>query len=83
MRNLLLQHKVRVERMGRALETLSPLAILERGYALVFDGAGQLIKDAALVGPGDEIRARLARGEVRATVKKPSAKGEGSGRKRR
>src|ERR1700685_1709617 len=47
MRNQLLQKKVRIERMGRALETLSPLAILERGYALVFDGAGQLVKDSA------------------------------------
>ena len=46
MRNLLLQNKVRAERMGRALEMLSPLAILERGYALVFDSAGQLVKDA-------------------------------------
>jgi len=31
---------------GGPLEVLSPLAILERGYALVFDGAGQLVKDA-------------------------------------
>jgi exodeoxyribonuclease VII large subunit len=70
MRNQLLQNKVRIERMGRALETLSPLAILERGYALVFDGAGQLVKDAGLVSAGEEIRARVARGEIRAVVKK-------------
>ncbi|HWY21153.1 MAG TPA: exodeoxyribonuclease VII large subunit [Candidatus Acidoferrum sp.] len=69
IRNQLLQNRVRIERMGRALETLSPLGILERGYALVFDGAGQLVKDAALVKPGDEIRARVARGEIEATVK--------------
>ena len=49
----------------RALETLSPLAILERGYALVFDGAGQLVKDAGQVKVGDEISARVARGEIR------------------
>ena len=48
VRNQLLQNKVRIERMGRALEALSPLAILDRGYALVFDGQGQLVKDAAL-----------------------------------
>ena len=59
-----------MERMGRALEALSPLAILERGYALVFDGAGQLVKDAGLVKAGDEIRARVARGEIAAVVKK-------------
>ena len=74
MRNQLLQKKVRMERMGRALETLSPLAILERGYALVFDGAGELVKDAALVKPGDEIRARVARGEIAAVVKKSGAR---------
>jgi exodeoxyribonuclease VII large subunit len=81
MRNQLLQNKVRMERMGRALETLSPLAILERGYALVFDGAGQLIKDAAQVKSGDKIRARVARGELRAVVKKAGA-GEVGSRKR-
>src|SRR5277367_1005531 len=52
MRNQLLQNKVRLERMVRALETLSPLAILERGYALVFDGAGELVKDAGQVSAG-------------------------------
>jgi exodeoxyribonuclease VII large subunit len=70
MRHQLLLNKVRLERMSRALEALSPLAILERGYALVFDGSGQLVKDASLLKPGSEIRARLARGEVQASVKK-------------
>jgi exodeoxyribonuclease VII large subunit len=70
MRNVLLQQRVRVERMGRALEMLSPLAILERGYALVFDGTGQLVKDAAQVKVGEEVSARVARGEIRATVKR-------------
>src|SRR5579872_3188467 len=69
MRNQLLVHKVRLERMGGALEALSPLAILERGYALVFDSAGKLIKDAEQVKAGEEIAARVARGEIRAVVK--------------
>ena len=76
MRNQLLQNKVRLERMGRALEALSPLAILERGYALVFDEAGQLVKDASLVKAGEEIRARVARGEIRAVVRKGGRKKE-------
>jgi len=70
IRNQLLQNTVRIERMGRALEALSPLAILERGYALVFDDAGVLVKDAAQVNVGEDISARVARGEIRATVKK-------------
>ena len=68
-RNLLLERKVRVDRMDTALQALSPLAILDRGYALVFDPSGKLLKDAAKVKPGDEISARLAKGTVKATVK--------------
>jgi exodeoxyribonuclease VII large subunit len=70
MRNVLLENKVRMERLTAALESLSPLAILARGYALVFDSSGRLLKDAARVRPGQGISARLARGEIEATVTK-------------
>jgi exodeoxyribonuclease VII large subunit len=70
MRNLLLQNRVRSDRLGTALEGLSPTAILERGYALVFDASGKLVKDASRVHAGEEISARLARGEIHATVQK-------------
>jgi exodeoxyribonuclease VII large subunit len=56
------------------LEALSPLAILDRGYALVFDSAGVLLKDAAQVKSGDEISARLAKGTVTATVSRRKRK---------
>jgi len=69
-RNLLLERKVRLERMETALQALSPLAILERGYALVFDASGELLKDAAKVKAGDEISARLAKGTLSAKVRK-------------
>ena len=69
-RNSLLECRVRLERMDTALQALSPLAILERGYALVFDASGKLLKDAANVKAGDEISARLAKGTVSATVKR-------------
>ncbi len=70
MRNVLLQHKVRSGRLQTALESLSPLAILDRGYALVFDSEGKLLKSANSVKPGDEIKARLSQGEIQATVTK-------------
>ena len=70
MRNLLLQYKVRSERLHTALESLSPLAILDRGYALVFDSEGKLLKDARHVKIGEEISARLAHGEIHAAVTK-------------
>lgn len=69
-RNVLLQHRVRSERLQTALQSLSPLAILDRGYALVFDAEGNLLKDVASVNPGDNISARLAHGQLHATVNK-------------
>jgi exodeoxyribonuclease VII large subunit len=68
MRALNLQRRGRLERMTEALQALSPLAILERGYALVFDNSGKLLKDARDIAKGAGITARLARGEVHATV---------------
>lgn len=70
MRNVLLQQKVRSERLQMVLESLSPVAILDRGYALVFDSEGKLLKDPSQVHAGDQISARLARGEIQATVTK-------------
>src|SRR5580693_6601472 len=71
-RNVLLQHRVRSERLQTALESLSPLAILDRGYALVFAANGKLLKDPAAVQTGDEITARLAHGEIQAAVTRKS-----------
>ena len=68
VRNVLLQHRVRSDRLQTALQSLSPLAILERGYALVFDSQGRLLKDVRGLKLGDEISARLAHGEFHAAV---------------
>ena len=70
MRNVLLQQRVRSERLQTALESLSPLAILERGYALVFDSEGKLLKDVRGLKIGDGISARVAHGEFQAAVTK-------------
>jgi exodeoxyribonuclease VII large subunit len=64
----LLQCRGALDRRTASLEALSPVAILNRGYALVFDAKGQLVKDAARLKVGDEISARLARGRARARV---------------
>ncbi|MGA8310416.1 MAG: exodeoxyribonuclease VII large subunit [Terriglobales bacterium] len=68
-RTLLLQRAGRLNQLTGQLEALSPLAILDRGYALVFDASGLLLKDADGVKAGDEISARLAKGSITATVK--------------
>jgi exodeoxyribonuclease VII large subunit len=70
MRTALLRHRSRIEQLEHRLRALSPIAILERGYALVFDSSGKLVKDSAQVEPGDEISAKLARGQLTARVEK-------------
>jgi exodeoxyribonuclease VII large subunit len=70
MRTRLFRRRAALEQRLARLEELSPVKILDRGYALVFDASGNLVKDAARLSPGDPIRARLARGSIGATVTK-------------
>jgi exodeoxyribonuclease VII large subunit len=58
-------------RYAHAVERLhgaSPLAILERGYAIVSGPGGAVLRDSAAVAPGDPLRVRLARGALGASV---------------
>jgi len=73
-RTVLVQRSGRLNQLNGQLGALSPLAILDRGYALVFDASGTLLKDAARVKAGDEISARLAKGSLTATVKRGQQK---------
>jgi exodeoxyribonuclease VII large subunit len=51
------------------LNGLSPLAILDRGYGILKTmPGGEIIRDAGQVSVGEEILARLARGQIRCTV---------------
>ena len=58
----------RFELAGRTLHAVSPLATLDRGYAIVADAAGKVVRDAATLAAGDRVEARLARGRISATV---------------
>jgi len=58
----------RFERSMRTLNAVSPLATLERGYAIVTDAGSHVVTDAVVLRPGAQIEARVARGSVRATV---------------
>ncbi len=64
----LLENRSLLERRIASLEALSPVAILNRGYALVSDANGVLVKDSSQLAGGDAISARLARGRVNARV---------------
>jgi exodeoxyribonuclease VII large subunit len=56
---------------ARSLDTISPLATLERGYAIV-NRAGQreILRRADSVQPGDQVETRLADGALLCTVDK-------------
>jgi exodeoxyribonuclease VII large subunit len=59
-----------LEREAARLDALSPLACLERGYAIVRrdDAATTVVRDAGTLAPGDAVRIVLARGRARAHI---------------
>jgi exodeoxyribonuclease VII large subunit len=49
------------------LGSLSPLAVLGRGYAIAFDAEGRVIKRSDDVAPGERIKVKVAEGEMDCT----------------
>lgn len=68
MRQRLHQANERLAHLAQMLDSLSPLATLSRGYAIVTDSEGRVVTDAAAVTVGDQVQARLARGRLGLTV---------------
>lgn len=66
--SLVQNRRNRLERVEGRLVALSPLRVLERGYALVYGPDGRLLRSAAAAAPGERIVARLAEGSLRARV---------------
>jgi len=52
------------------LHSLDPLAVLGRGYAVVSDAEGNIVRSVGQVQPGDGIDVRLSDGKLDATVKR-------------
>ena len=68
LRGALREAHARLEGTAARLESVSPLAVLGRGYALVSDPAGHPLTSAASVKPRARLRLRFADGEVGATA---------------
>ena len=62
------QAHTRLNRATSRLEALSPLRVLERGYALVYAPDGTLLRNATQAPAGTAITAKLAKGRLRAKV---------------
>ena len=60
--------RTRLDRASARLEALSPVAVLSRGYALVYAADGALLRSAASTDAGETIHVSLARGWLEAKV---------------
>ncbi|MCU0257976.1 MAG: exodeoxyribonuclease VII large subunit [Solirubrobacteraceae bacterium] len=67
-RNVLAGRRQRLGLAARTLDAVSPLATLDRGYAIVSGPDGHVVQDATTLRTGERIAARLARGSVAAQV---------------
>lgn len=68
LRATLERSKTRLESSSRSLAALSPLAILERGYAIVTSRSGTAVTDANQVEIADQLAVRLHRGRLAVRV---------------
>jgi exodeoxyribonuclease VII large subunit len=60
----------RLEKFFLQLSERSPMRVLERGYAIATDAAGNLLRDAAQVALGDSVAIQLHRGKLSTEVKR-------------
>lgn len=69
-RDILATSQIQLNRASTRLEALSPVAVLSRGYALIYAADGTLLRSAGDVAPGQTIQARLGHGALEAQVTK-------------
>ncbi len=70
MQDKLKDLRTRIAQNVTILENASPQTIFNRGYSMVTDQNGQIIRDAAQVNAGDKIEIVPAKGKIKATVDK-------------
>ena len=64
----IVEAKKRLGLAATSLDALSPLGVLQRGYAIAQNADGDLLRDAKLLSIGDKVKVRLARGRIDARV---------------
>lgn len=65
------QRRAELGRLGAQMAALSPLAVLDRGYAVVTRD-GHVVRDASTIAAGEHLRVRLAAGELAVVVEEKS-----------
>ena len=71
----LVRERAQLESLSAQLVQLSPLGILERGYAIVQNERGEVVRDAAAAPAGSNVDVRLARGRLKARVTRSTPAG--------
>jgi len=64
------RHRLEVDGLNQRLAALNPNAVLARGYAIVQDDAGIVIRSAAQTHPGQRMRITVSDGSIHARVEK-------------
>ena len=62
----------RLANLAGLLDSLSPLRTLERGYTILSDESGNVVRDSSNVNAGDRLGARLAKGRLGLRVEEVS-----------
>ena len=62
------RQEAHLEQLSGALHMLNPHRVLARGFAIVSDAQGRVVRDSAMVAVGDVLDLRFAQGGVRAVV---------------
>lgn len=68
LRRALERLRQRLAASSHLLDSVSPLATLQRGYAIVKSKDGQVVRSSSTLSRGDKITAHLADGQLTATV---------------
>ena len=68
MNNLINQKKQQLKIAVNTLEQISPQSILDRGFSLVFDKNGKLLRDANQTKIGENLTINLGKGKILANV---------------
>ena len=79
LRASLREARAHLSGLGPRLEAASPLALLQRGYVLVTNPAGQPVTTAAAVKPGGRLRLHFGDGEVDAVAQGGPARPRSTG----
>ncbi|HET7645981.1 MAG TPA: exodeoxyribonuclease VII large subunit [Candidatus Limnocylindria bacterium] len=69
------RRRLQLDAAAEALRTLSPMATLDRGYAVARTADGRILRDAGTVGAGDGLQVILARGTVDTRVERTRTDG--------